>query len=311
MSYPSGGPGYQPPPPATSPGGSPAAGSGAAGSGGGATGANQLPFLLTIGVALLGLVAFLLGFLPFVGPDTSNLPSGITSNAEPANAFQYSVVLVALPLIAGLLAAFALLPKQHTRAAAAAVAVGAFVALLFQSFSLSRLSTAEYGLWVVLVVVFVQAVVAVLAALFDAGVLKPPKPKPATPRGYGQQPQGYQGPGGYAPGQQSYGYGPQGGYPGQQPGYGGGQPYGQGSQQSYGQSQPGYPQQQPGYGSGQQQYPNPGQQQYGASSYNPAQQAPSPGQGQQQASSETPFGGEQTADPASDPTKAFRPSDDT
>ncbi|MFJ9743799.1 hypothetical protein ACIRS4_37785, partial [Streptomyces sp. NPDC101166] len=73
MAYPTGGSGYNAPQPTPSSGsgfgaGAPAAGSGAAPVAGGTPGAGKgLPFFLTVGVAALGVLNFLLGFAPYVG----------------------------------------------------------------------------------------------------------------------------------------------------------------------------------------------------------------------------------------------------
>ncbi|NEW41358.1 34 kDa antigenic family protein [Nocardia cyriacigeorgica] len=328
MSYPTGGSGYNAPAPTPSasanPGQSPAGGGTESGAD-----AKGLPFFLTIGVAALGVISFLLGFLPFMGPDIE----GLGSDAESQNAFVSGVTgLLALALLGGVFAGLSLLPKQNWTGAAAAVSVTAFIGVLFQSFSFPEMTKAEFGVWVLLFFVFVQAAIAVAVVLFEAGIIKLPEPRPAAPQaGYGQQQAGYgQQQAGF--GQQQAGYGQQqfgqsqpgqGGFgggqypsqpsysqPGQQPSYGQGQ-----AGQQYGQQQPSYGQQ-PGYGAGQQQSPYAGgqqqspaegaTQQFGGQQYGqqPYGQQAQPGQQNQ------PFGGEQNADPAADPTRAFRPSDD-
>ncbi|BDU08583.1 DUF5336 domain-containing protein [Nocardia cyriacigeorgica] len=330
MSYPTGGSGYNAPAPTPSASPNPGQSPAGAGTESGAA-AKGLPFFLTIGVAALGVITFLLGFLPFMGPD-----GDFRGEADSLNAFvSGNTALLALALLGGALAGLSLLPKQNWTGVAAAVSVTAFLGVLFQSFSFPEGTKAEFGVWVLLFFVFVQAAIAVAVVLFEAGIIKLPEPRPAAQQaqagygqqpGYGQQQYGQQQQGGY--GQQQFGQGQpgQGGFGGgqypSQPSYSqpGQQQYGQQpGQQQYGQQQPSYGQQQSGYGAGQQQSPYAGgqqqspsegatqqfggqQQQYGQQQY--GQQQPQQGQPSQ------PFGGEQNADPAADPTRAFRPSDD-
>ncbi|MGW1741405.1 DUF5336 domain-containing protein [Nocardia sp. NPDC001965] len=306
MSYPTGGSGYNAPVPPSVP---PTPGQQAAGGATAGAGGKGLPFFLTIGIAAVGVIAFLLGFLSYVGADTDmDLPSSADTSL---NLFEYQEATIGgLLLIAAILAGLSLLPKQDWVGAAAAVAAGTFVTILFQLFSLPEGAKAEIGLYLILVLALVQTGLAVAVVLFDAGILTPPAARPAAQsgfpggqQGYGQQQQ-YQG-------QQSYG---------QQQGYG--QQYSSGQQQ-----QPGYGQQQaygqqPGYGQQQQQQQQAYGQQPQQSPYAGGQQQPSPygQQPQQQAYGQQPqqpgqqaaqpFGGEQPSDPAADATRAFRQSDD-
>lgn len=350
MSYPTGGSGYNTPAtPSTPASPAPTAGGGTGASASGSD-AKGLPFLLVVGVAALGVINFLLGFLPFTALESA---TGLGSTSEESfGGFTVfgSPTGLALLLVSGLLAGLTLLPKQEWKGAAAAVAVAGFFTLLFQVLTLAEGQNAKIGAWVLIVLALVQAAVAVVAVLFDAGIIKAPAPKPA---GAPQQQGGYPGQQGQGYGQQGYG---QGGFGQQsQPGQSYGQQPGQSfGQQSYGQqSQPSQPTygQQPGQSYGQQSQPSQptygqqagqsyGQQSYGqqpagygapqqGSPYGaaPAQQQPDAatqhfggaqaGQqsyGQQgygqQAQPNQPFGGEKPADPASDATQAFRPSED-
>ncbi|RDI66645.1 DUF5336 domain-containing protein [Nocardia pseudobrasiliensis] len=360
MSYPTGGSGYnapqQPPSSAPSFGQQPSSGTGAA-STAGESSAKGLPFYLTVGVAALGVINFLLGFTSyatFKPGDGSGL--GLRIPEQTASFFKAGGItpLLALLLLGGLLAGLSLLPKQNWVGAGAAAAGAGFLGLLFQSFTLGEGYSLAWGAWVVLFLGLVQTAAGVVAVLFEGGILTPPAPKPAAPQGFG-------GPGGYGQ-QQSYGQS----QPGQQQGQFGQTPQGYGQQQ-YGQQQPAYGQQagqqsaygqygqQPSYGQpGQQQY---GQQQYGQTpqygqtqqpsygqgaqqAYGASQQRPQPATGAEEAATQhfgaaqsgqqyggsaygqpaqssssqsaqaNPFGGEQTANPAADATKAFRPEDD-
>ncbi|WP_435590425.1 DUF5336 domain-containing protein [Nocardia sp. bgisy118] len=342
MSYPTGGSGYNTPATPSAPSlgqtGS-GASTGASASGSDAKG---LPFFLVVGVAALGVINFLLGFLPFSVEEVER--SGATITGDSYNAFTPfgATAALGLLLLGGMLAGVSVLPKQNWKGAAAAASAAGFLTLLFQTISLPDPLATEFGAWVLIFLALVQTGVAIAAVLFEAGVIKPPAPKPAPAQGgfggqaqggygqqqfgqggqYGQQSQPSQPVYGQQPGQSygqaGYGTGPQ--YQQQQP-YGQSQPsqpaYGQQPGQTYG--QPSYGQQ-PGYGAPQQGSP------YGAA---PAQQQPRPDEsatqhfggaqpGQQQygapgygqSQQGQPFGGEKTSDPASDATQAFRPSDD-
>ncbi|MBF6228551.1 DUF5336 domain-containing protein [Nocardia abscessus] len=353
MSYPTGGSGYNTPAPSAPSSQSPATGGASAGSSATGSDAKGLPFFLVVGVAALGVINFLLGFLPFLGTKPIDFGGRTVGTPESANLFEVASgsPLLGLLLLGGLLAGLSLLPKQNWIGVAAAASTAGFLALLFQSFNFGEGSELKAGAYILLALAFVQAAVATAATLFEAGILKAPAPRPATaPSGFGQ--------GGYGQqqlsyGQQSYGQGQPG-----QPGYGaspygqsgyGAQsappqfpsqaqqqqsPYGQSQQPSYGQSQQGqsYGQQQSPYGQSQpttaygaspqpaspygaQPRPDESVTQHFGGQQQTGQQAPygSPGYGQQQAQpsqQNKPFGGEQSGDPSSDATQAFRPSDD-
>ncbi|MGQ4598322.1 DUF5336 domain-containing protein [Nocardia sp. R6R-6] len=349
MSYPTGGSGYNTPAPSAPSTPSPVAGGGAS-SGSSATGsdAKGLPFFLVVGAAALGVINFLLGFLPFLGSKPIDVGGRRVGGAETANLFEVASgsPLLGLLLLGGLLAVLSLLPKQNWIGAAAAASTAGFAALLFQTFNFGDGSELKVGAYVLLVLAFVQAVVAIAAALFDAGILKAPAPRPAAAAsgfgqfGYGQQQQppsfgqaqqpfgpGQAGQPGYGPsaayGQSGYGSQaapPQ--FPSQQPSpYGQGQPSYAQPAQPYGQPQSPYGQGQPttAYGASQQPgspygaQPRPDEsvtQHFGGQPS--GQQSPygSPGFGQQPGQQSQPFGGEQGGDPSADATQAFRPSDD-
>ncbi|MEU8896287.1 DUF5336 domain-containing protein [Nocardia sp. NPDC048505] len=332
MSYPTGGSGYNTPatPSAPSNLGQPASGGGSGASASGSEG-KGLPFFLLVGVAALGVLNFLFGFLPYASISDTSI-----------SGFEYGLVgVLALLLFSGLLAGASLLPDQNWKVLAGAAAVAGFLGVAAQTFTLREGLESGFGAWLLLFLALVQAGLAAAVVLFDLGIVKPPAPKPAQPAqpggygspqgGYGQQSFGGQGQPGQPYGQQSFGGQSQAGQSFGQSGYGsstGGQYQQQQQQQSYGQpsygqqSQPG--QQQAGYG--QQSYgqqPGYGAQQAGSQYGQTAQprpdesatqhfSAPQPGQyggtpsyGQQQ-----PFGGEQGEDPANKATRAFRPTDD-
>ncbi|MEV6135000.1 DUF5336 domain-containing protein [Nocardia sp. NPDC051990] len=301
MSYPTGGSGYNAP--ATPP--APASSGQSAGTGTESS-AKGLPYFLVVGVAALGVINFLLGFLPFFGQKPRDLGRGVTVEGnDTISLFQYfgGAGLLAILLLGGLLAGLSLLPKQNWTGAAAAASAAGFLGTLFLSFTTPDDLDVElkWGAYVLLFLAFVQTAIAVAATLFDAGILTPPAPKPATPQappsgfgagGYGQQGAFGQG----QPGQ--FGQGQPGQFGQGQPGqFGQGQPgqFGQGapqyqSQQPYGQSQPS----QPIYGQGQQppygQQPSYGQQ--------PPAYGQQPGYGAAQQGS--PYGASPAAQPRPD-----------
>jgi hypothetical protein len=294
MSYPTGGSGYNTPatPSAPSSLGQSAGSTGTSTSTSGSDG-KGLPFLLTAAVAGLGVLNFLLGFLPYAARDGINPLNGAKIAGESANSFEVPLTsLLALLLLGGVLAGLSLLPKQNWIGAAAAASVAGFLGLTFQSFFLSDGVELKWGAWVVLFLALVQAAAGIAAVLFEAGILTPPAPKPATPQGppsgfgqggYGQQPSGFgQQPSAFGqsqPGQSGFGQSQQGQTYGQ-PSYGQSQP----SQPAYGQSQPS----QPAYGQSQPSQPAYGQSQPGQSYGQPQPYGQQPGYGAAQQGS--PYG---------------------
>ncbi|WP_433659420.1 DUF5336 domain-containing protein [Nocardia sp. CA-128927] len=291
MSYPSGGSGYNTPAPSSpSSSGSTAGG---ASSGSSATGAEAkgLPFFLVVGVAALGVINFLLGFLPYVGTKAVDFGGARVASSETASLFEAGgSALLGILLLGGLLAGLSVLPKQAWTGAAAAASVAGFLALLLHSFTLSDGIELKFGAYVLLVLGFAQAAVAVGAVLFEAGIVKAPAPRPASAPAFGQGQPGYgqQQPSAFGQSQPGYGQ--------SQPGYGQGQPG-----QPYGQP-PAYGQQ-PGYGAAQQASPygqsQPSQPVYGQPGQTYGQQQPAYG-GQQPPT--TAFGGPQQASPYGTPS---------
>lgn len=217
MTYPPGSPGYPPAPQPSSQYGAPqpqfAKTSDAS------AGDNKLPVYLLAAVAVLGLITYLVSYGPLYNlGDGLPLAGGWGIDGS---------------LLAGLLAAVALLPKQKNwTAITAVVATFAFLQVIFAV--VKAMDIIDWGYYVVLAVTLFQAGAAVAALLFDSGVIAPPAPKPVYEQ---QQPQ----------------YGQYGGptqYYGQhsQPQHGG-QPYQQ-AQQTQPHQRPGYPSQYGGYQGG-------------------------------------------------------------
>lgn len=220
MSYPTGGSGYNQPAPSAPSSQGPSAGGASSGSSATGSDAKGLPFFLAVGVAALGVINFLLGFLPFLGSKPVDFGGSRVSGAESAKLFEVASgsPLLGLLLLGGLLAGVSLLPKQNWIGAAAAASTAGFFALLFQSLNFGEGTELKWGAYVLLVLAFVQAAIAIGALLFEAGILKAPAPRPATPSGFGQVGYGQQQQP-FGQGQPSFGQG--------QPGYGQSSPYGQ------------------------------------------------------------------------------------
>lgn len=184
MTYPPGG--Y---PPAQSPGsyGAPTPAVPAAGDS-----ESKLPLYLKIAVAALGLVVYLASFGPMYDTDSSYEISVVGSWPSTA------------ALLAALLLGVGLLPKakDYTPIATVIAVLGALLAIS-EIFDRPLVKADEasigWGLWLVVAFTVIQAIVAVVALLLDAGVITAPAPKPQ-----------------YDPYQQQYGVAP-GGYYGQPP----------------------------------------------------------------------------------------------
>ncbi|MGE5695986.1 MAG: DUF5336 domain-containing protein [Candidatus Sericytochromatia bacterium] len=157
-----------------------------------------LPFYLDLGVVVLGILSFFLGFAAFANEDKGYTGDGVFGKQSMSFfdniGLGVGVIGLAMLLAAALIAAFSLLPAQRENGpVVAGLSVTGFISLLFLLIGLSAGANAGIGLILVLVTSFLQAALAVAVLLFSAGVIKPPAPK---------QPQyGYYGPasGGYGP----------------------------------------------------------------------------------------------------------------
>ncbi|MFF0495076.1 DUF5336 domain-containing protein [Nocardia aobensis] len=276
MSYPTGGSGYNAPnqTPSPTPSSAPSFGQQPTGSTGGGSGlsalsAKGLTFYLTVGIAALGVINFFLGFLDFSTFDEGAMNSSKEPDKGMSLFQEGGTAPLLLLLFAGLVAGIALLPKQEARnAVVAAASAAGFLGVLFQAFVTPTLYKTAGTAWVLVFLALVQLAAAVVALLFESGILSAPEPKPAAAAApgaggasaYGQSSYGQSQPGQ----QQSYGQA----QAGQQAAYGQyGQQYGQaqGQAQQQGQQQAAYGQYGQQYGQGQygQQPSAYGQQPYG------------------------------------------------
>ncbi len=118
-----------------------------------------LSFYLGLGAAALGVVSFLLGFAPYLDSPGSAMMYGVTLNAfEPLS---NAVAPLSLLLLGGLLSGISLLPKQNFTGPAAASAVTGFLAAFALMLNLPGNSELAGGGIAILVLGFVQTVLAV------------------------------------------------------------------------------------------------------------------------------------------------------
>src|SRR6478752_1763218 len=144
----------------------------------------KLPVYLTAAVAALGLAVYLSSYGPLFA----------------ANADFFTPTLLDLgvvsALLAGLIAGVGIVPKQKTAPALVAVlSVLGFLLVIAIVLTAPQGVEIKWGLYLIIAFSVVQAIVAVAALLFDAGVIASPAPKPRYEQ---QQPYGqYGGPGPY------------------------------------------------------------------------------------------------------------------
>lgn len=146
-----------------------------------AAGPSKLPFYLLAGVAVLGLLVYLISFGDVFTIESTDFPQlGSASGTS-----QGVVMAVVAALVSGLIAAASLLPKQKAPIGViAAVAVLSFLLTLAEIIQKPEGVSIGWALYTLIVLTFVQSAVAIGALLLDAGILKAPVPKPK----YEQQP---------------------------------------------------------------------------------------------------------------------------
>lgn len=168
MSYPPGSPGYPPAQQPTTQFAAPTQQFGKAPEAApAAEGPSKLPVYLTAAVAALGVAVYLSRFAPQID----------------AGGDMFTPVLLELgvvaSLLAGLIAGVALIPKQTARPALAAVlSVLGFLLALCPVLTAGGGVGIGWGLYLIVALTVVQAIIAVAVLLFDAGVITPPAPRP-------------------------------------------------------------------------------------------------------------------------------------
>src|SRR6201997_3783801 len=147
-----------------------------------------MPFYFDIGVVVLGVLNFLLGFLPFISGATAQFGGESVSVNSSVNFFGTpAVVSISLLLVAPLVAGLGMLQKQEIHeGVVTSLSVVGFVSLLFQLVALPSAAKVGIGLIIVLITSFIQAALAITALLFAADIIKPPAPKPPQYGYYGQ-----------------------------------------------------------------------------------------------------------------------------
>jgi Family of unknown function (DUF5336) len=181
-----------------------------------AEGPSKMLDYLTAAVAALGLALYLSSFGPL-----------FTAGGDFFTPLLLDLGIVA-SLLAALIAGAGLLPKQKAAPALVAVlSVLGFLLVILIVLTVPNGVAIDWGLYLIIAFSVLQAIVAVAALLFDAGVINPPAPKPRYEQQYGQ----YGGPGQYYGQPQHHGapthqQGPQQrqGYPSQYGGYPSGGP---------------------------------------------------------------------------------------
>ncbi|ADG79892.1 Antigen 34 kDa family protein OS=Tsukamurella paurometabola (strain ATCC 8368 / DSM / CCUG 35730/ CIP 100753 / JCM 10117 / KCTC 9821 / NBRC 16120 / NCIMB 702349 / NCTC 13040) OX=521096 GN=Tpau_3307 PE=4 SV=1 [Tsukamurella paurometabola] len=131
----------------------------------------DLALVLSIATAALGVITFLLGFLPYA--KGTNVYTGSTATA---NAFEIilsgPLLALALLLAGGISAGLSLISKGNTgRTPAAALSIAGFLVLLFGLFSWDGLA---FGFWIALVFALLTAAAATVLVLVDSGVITNP-----------------------------------------------------------------------------------------------------------------------------------------
>lgn len=205
----------------------------------GAEGPSKLPAYLLMAVAALGLLIYLANFGPIFQVTASDfLGQGGTVSGSTLG---IGIAVIA-GLLAGLLAAVSLLPKQRNHVAVvAAISLLSFLLVIAELINKPSEASIGWALYVLIALTLLQAASAIASLLYDSGILSPPTPRPK----YDQSQQQY---GQYGGAPASY-YGQPQGQPQHQShqqhhlGQQGGQPH----QQSPQQQRPGYPSQYGGY----------------------------------------------------------------
>ncbi len=196
MSYPqgaSGGPGY---PPAQPPGNQFAAPTQQFArvpeQGPVAAGPSKLPTYLSGGVAALGLLVYLAGFAPQFTIAATDFP-GLGQLSGSSLGLLFAVIA---SVLAALLAGVSLLPKQPNYAAVTTVAaLLGFLLVIAEVLKKPSGASVGWGLYLVIAFTLLQAALAVVVLLFEAGVLTVPAPRPRyeQPQHFGQYPGPYYG----------------------------------------------------------------------------------------------------------------------
>ena len=140
----------------------------------GAGSGQGLSFLFALGVVILGVISFCLGFMPYEKTSAGGqLPATNSMNFFENVGLGVGTAGLAFLLAAAAVAAFGMLPKQAANEpVVAGLSVAGFVSLLMLLMGLVNTVEAGVGLILILVSSFLQASLAVGCVLFSAGVVK-------------------------------------------------------------------------------------------------------------------------------------------
>ena len=140
-----------------------------------AAGPSKLPFYLLAAVAVLGLATYLFSFGPMFKISDTDFPQ---LGSASGTSLGLGLAVVA-SLLAGLLAGASLLPKQKVAiGVVAAVSVLGFLLVIAEIINKPDGVSIGWALYVVIVLTFLQAAVAIGALLLDADIISAPAPRP-------------------------------------------------------------------------------------------------------------------------------------
>lgn len=140
-----------------------------------AAGVSKLPFILLAAVAVLGLLVYLFSFGDMFTIESTDFPQ---LGSASGTSLGLGMAVVAA-LVSALIAAASLLPKQRAPiGVVAAVAMLAFLLVLAEIIQKPSGVSIGWALYVVILLTFLQAAVAIGALLLDSGIITAPQPKP-------------------------------------------------------------------------------------------------------------------------------------
>lgn len=160
-------------------------------------GPSKLPVYLYAAVAVLGLATYAFNFGPLLTIKSSDFPQFGSASGSTIGIG----LAVAASVLAGLIAAVDLLPKQKVSAGVvAAIALLSFLLVLGEVINAPQGVSIGWALYLVIISTVLQAGAAISALLLEAGIITAPEPRPRyeQPQPYGQYGAPYYG----QPGQQ-------------------------------------------------------------------------------------------------------------
>ena len=160
----------------------------------------KLPVYLFAAVAVLGLATYAFNFGPLLTIKSSDFPQFGSASGSTIGIG----LAVAASVLAGLIGAVALLPKQKVSAGVvAAIALLSFLLVLGEVINAPQGVSIGWALYLVIICTVLQAGAAIAALLLEAGIITAPEPRPRYEQPYGQYGAPYYGQhGGQQPGQQ-------------------------------------------------------------------------------------------------------------